>query len=263
MSDAGPVGERDQLNSLSPLSSFFAALQFLTIAPALIRRPFTAREMGRSVGYYPLVGILLGVILLGANYLLTYILPLQVRIVLILVLWVTLTGALHLDGFLDAFDGLFGGSSPEDRMRIMRDERIGAFALAGGVLLFMTKFSTLAVLPDMSMALLLAPTLGRWGMSLAIVAFPYAREQGLGRDIKEHATWRQAVISTVITLVIVWIAGQQIGLISFIVAAIALWIGASFTMRRIPGLTGDIYGGINEIIEVVVLLTLIVGQSLT
>ena len=245
------------------LKGILLALQFLTKITLKRDMAATPQEVGQSGVWFPVVGMVLGLMLVVLNMLLSPWLPnIIVNIILILSL-IAFSGALHLDGFLDSCDGLFGGTSPEGRMQIMRDERIGAFALAGGVLLLLTKFSALAVLPDMSMALLLAPTLGRWGMSLAIVAFPYAREQGLGRDIKEHATWRQAAIATVITLVIMWIAGQLIGIISFVVAALVFWIGASFTMRRIPGLTGDIYGALNEIIEVVVLLTLIVGQSLT
>ena len=92
--------------------------------------------------------------------------------------WVLVTGALHLDGFLDSCDGLFGGHTPEARLRIMRDERAGAFAVIGGILLMLLKYAALAGNPHRIAALILAPVVGRWGMAVAVVAFPYGRPRG-------------------------------------------------------------------------------------
>ena len=142
-----------------------AALQFLTIVPPIVRRPFTADEMGRAVGFFPLVGALLGGALAALDWGLIQVLPQEVAAALILAAWVYATGALHLDGFLDACDGLFGGHTPEARLHIMRDERIGAFAMAGGGLLLIVKYAVLAHSPDRLILLLLAPTLARWTMA--------------------------------------------------------------------------------------------------
>jgi adenosylcobinamide-GDP ribazoletransferase len=247
----------------SPLTALLTAVQFLLISPAFIKRPFSARELGAAVGFYPLVGLTLGGLLLAADYLLAFFLPPLVRLALILALWVILTGALHLDGFLDACDGLLGGFTPESRLEIMRDERVGAFALAGGVLLLLVKFSALTAAIPIAPVLLLAPVLGRWGMALALVAFPYARPQGLGKAVKDNATWRQAVIATgfalLISLAIAWWWGDWRVLLAWIAAGLVVWVGAKYTLRRIPGLTGDIYGALNEIIEVTVLLVLAVN----
>lgn len=241
---------------LSSFRGLLAAVQFLAVSPPLIRRPFTPPELGQAVGFFPLVGLLLGTLLVGANYLLSFTFPSYVRTALVLTLWVVLTGALHLDGFLDACDGLLGGTTPESRLQIMRDERVGAFALAGGILLLMLKFTALSAMTDLTTPLLLAPTLGRWGMALAVVAFPYARAQGLGRAMKDHASWKQATLGTGFALFTAWFAAHWLGLIAVAVAAATLWGGVRFALRRIPGLTGDIYGALGEIIEVVVLLAL-------
>ena len=149
MSDGPPPPEK----SPSTLTAFLTAVQFLLISPAFIKRPFTARELGAAVGFYPLVGLILGGLLLAADYLLGLFMPPLVRIALLLALWVILTGALHLDGFLDACDGLLGGFTPESRLEIMRDERVGAFALAGGVLLLLVKFSALSAVRPLAPAL--------------------------------------------------------------------------------------------------------------
>lgn len=243
---------------MTSLVAFVAAIQFLTISPAIIRRSFTPRELGRAVGFFPLVGLLLGGILAGFQYIGSRILPAPVTTAMILALWVILSGALHLDGFLDACDGIFGGSTPAKRLEIMRDERIGAFALAGGVLLLLTKFTSLNAQSNPTLALLLAPTLSRWVMTLAIFSFPYARPQGLGRDIKDHTSWRQLTLGAMIALPVSWFTYQWTGVIILLSVSIIIWLGGNLVLRRIPGLTGDIYGAFNELAETFVLLGLVI-----
>ena len=244
----------------SPVTAFLTAVQFLLVSPAFIKRPFTAQELGAAVGFYPLVGLILGGILLAADYGLSFFMPPLVRAALVLALWVILTGALHLDGFLDACDGLFGGYTPEARLEIMRDERVGAFALAGGALLLLLKFSTLSAIPPIAPALLLAPVLGRWGMTFALVVFPYARLEGLGRAVKDNAGQQQLILATAIalltSLVVAWWWADWRALLAFAAAILTAWVGVKYTLSRIPGLTGDIYGALNEIIEVAVLLVM-------
>jgi adenosylcobinamide-GDP ribazoletransferase len=240
--------------SARPWNALLAAFQFLTILPPLVRRSFTPRELGAAVGWFPLVGVVLGLLLAVGDGLFTLVFPPPARSALILTLWVLLTAALHLDGFLDTCDGLLGGWTPAKRLEIMRDERVGAYALAGGVLLLLLKFSGLLSLPHRWEALILAPTLGRWGMSLAIVAFPNARKEGLGLSIKSHAGWLELILASLITLPVTWMIASWTGLVLFGVAALTVGLGAYFTLKRIPGLTGDIYGALNEIVEVVVFL---------
>ena len=244
------------------MNSFLAALQFLLLTPAFIRRTFTPQEMGKAVGFYPLVGLLLGAILAIVDILLGFIFPIQVRSALILALWVVLTGGLHLDGFLDACDGLLGGSTPERRMEIMRDERVGAFALAGGVLLLLIFFASLNV--SMSArwaALLLAPLLGRWAISLALVMYPYARPSGLGRDIKDHAGRTELMLATLTSaaaaLLAAIVAHSLAPVLALIVAFGVFWLSARFILQRIPGMTGDTYGAIDMLVEAGVLLAFV------
>jgi adenosylcobinamide-GDP ribazoletransferase len=119
------------------------------------------------------------------------------------------------------------------------------------------KFSALNSLPLHWEALVMAATLGRWGMSLAVVAFPYARSQGLGRSMKDHAGWLHVGISTLVTLVVVWVAGGLAGLAMMALAGVVMYSGARFTLSRIHGLTGDVYGALNETIELTVLLGMV------
>ena len=236
------------------MNALLTAFQFLTTLPLPARQP-TLIDLGRAVGWFPLVGILLGAFLAGSNWLLAHFLPPGPSAAILLILWLLASGAIHFDGFLDTCDGLFGGKTPEQRLTIMRDHRVGAFAVAGGGLLLLLKYSALTAASSRTLPLLLAPMLGRWAMSLAIVLFPYARPQGLGRAMKDHAHWPQALLATVVTLLAAWFLGRSLGLLALGVALIALLLTAAFIQTRIPGLTGDSYGAINELVEALILIT--------
>jgi adenosylcobinamide-GDP ribazoletransferase len=241
--------------------SLIAAFQFLTITPPIVRRAFTSSELGRAVGWFPVVGLALGGIFYGLDSALRAIFPPPVAAVLILAASLLLTRALHFDGFLDICDGLFGGFTPERRLEIMRDSRVGAFGVAGGGLLLLAKYAALISLSDRS-GLWLAPLMGRWVLALGIYLFPYAREKGLGRDMKDNVHWMQLILATVITLASAWLLASWTGLIALALAALTLWLGATFILRRVPGLTGDAYGALNEMVELVVLLFFTTGISL-
>ncbi|MDP2948873.1 MAG: adenosylcobinamide-GDP ribazoletransferase [Chloroflexota bacterium] len=241
----------------APGTRFLAALQFLTVAPPLVRRPFTPEEMGGAVGYFALVGLLLGGLLAGLNWLLRMALPVSVASALVLAAWLALTGALHFDGFLDTCDALPNGRSPGERLRILRDVHVGSFAVAGGVLLLLVKYAALVNVPSQPIALVMAPALGRWAMALAVVAFPYGRPEGLGRAMKDHAGWREGLLATAFALAVAWPVARWAGLVAAAVALAVGWGVARFALARLPGLTGDIYGAICELVEAAVLITLV------
>ncbi|MEW5828008.1 MAG: adenosylcobinamide-GDP ribazoletransferase [Chloroflexota bacterium] len=233
--------------------SLLAAFQFLTISPAIVRRMFTPQEMGRAVGWFPLVGLALGGVFYGLARGLAFVFPPTVTAVFVLAAWLLLTRALHFDGFLDTCDGLFGGFTPERRLEIMRDSRVGAFGVAGGGLLLLAKYAALVSLPHLS-GLWLAPVIGRWVLAMAVFACPYAREKGLGRDMKDRTRWPQVVLATALAVSVSWLAAGWTGLLALALAGIVLWLGAAFILRRIPGLTGDSYGALCELTELAVLL---------
>ena len=236
------------------MASLFAAFQFLTVFPTVIRRRFTPGEMGRAVGFFPLVGLVLGGALFGLDSGLRLFLPPYLSAVLVVAAWLTLTRALHFDGFLDIFDGLFGGFTPERRLEIMHDSRVGAFGVAAGALLIFAKLFAIIGLMNRPGAFLLAPVLARWAMGTAIFAFPYAREHGLGRDMKDKTGWSQILFATFLSLAAAWFAGSWFGLLVLVLSAILLFIMARYVLTLIPGLTGDCYGAICELTELFVLI---------
>lgn len=237
--------------SLLPIA---AAWQFLTILPPLVRRPFVEDEMSRSTAFFPLIGVLAGAILAAADAGMSRSVPPNLSAAILLAIWVVLTGALHLDGFLDACDGLFGGRSPSERLRILKDERVGAFALAGGVLLLLIKYATIAAIQRRGPALIAAATLGRWAMIGALWIFPYVRDDGLGRSLKQGIGPSQVVLASAIASLAVVASTGRFGWKLVAVSIVAGGFVAQIARKRIGGLTGDILGAICEVVEAATLV---------
>ncbi|HVF25787.1 MAG TPA: adenosylcobinamide-GDP ribazoletransferase [Anaerolineales bacterium] len=236
------------------MTSIIAAFQFLTISPTLIKRIFTSQEMGRAVGWFPLVGVVLGILLYGINHVAQLIFPVSVSAAITLFAWVIFTRAFHLDGFMDTCDGLFGGFSAERRLEIMKDSRMGAFGVAGGVLVLLTEYSALSASTNLFVALMLATTLGRWSSPLVIYWFPYAREDGLGIEMKRNVGWREVLLATSITSITAWLVYGWLGFLFMVAAATIGFLVALYAMHLLPGLTGDIYGTVTTLIEMLTLI---------
>ena len=204
----------------------------------------------------------------------------------LVVLMIVVTRGLHIDGLMDVCDGLFGGSTPERRLEIMRDSRVGAFAVAGAGGVLLLKYGALVSLLSMGsaggppgspgwfsygsmvgsphegpfggllgkeMALLLFPMISRWTMVAALAAFPYARSQGMGSPFHQGNVWPATILAAVVAgLAAVLIGG--IGGAGILVGAtvMALVLGKAM-FKMLGGLTGDTYGAINELVEVAAL----------
>ena len=183
---------------------FLAALSFLTIIPWPRWRGASPEEVGRSIGYFPVVGIIIGLSLAGLSWLLSQILPSFVARALLIVYLVVISGALHLDGFIDTCDGIAGHRTVEERWWIMHDSRSGAFGIVGAFLLLLVKYVSLISVPDSLLlaTLVLMPVVSRWAMVYAVFAHPYARPTGLGKAFKQGANWPNFTIATVITLAV-------------------------------------------------------------
>lgn len=233
---------------------FLAAVQFLTVIP--LRRDVTPKELGRSLVYFPVVGLGIGAILFGLDSLFALFLPVALGSALLIVALVLLTGANHLDGFIDTCDGMVAGRSPHERLAIMRDSRVGGFGVVGVFCLLLVKYVSLLFLPGAwrLAALLLMPTLGRWAMVYAITAFPSARTEGLGQAFKEQAKWWQLVIATLIAIALSVALMKLLGLALMAAIWLTIIIAAAYLRKKLGGLNGDTYGAINEVIEVFVLI---------
>jgi adenosylcobinamide-GDP ribazoletransferase len=240
------------------VSAFLIALQFLTRLPISLPGMPTSAACGRSLLYYPLVGLLLGAVLLLAQWALQGTAPV-LQAALLLILWVGLTGGLHLDGLADSADAWAGGFGDRERtLSIMQDPRSGPIAVVVLVLLLLLKFSALLTLiqADQPLALLLAPWIARGLLPLLFLSTPYVRPGGLGALLATHLPRRELPW---------WLAGHILLLILFscwggllaLLAALLLFVGLRRLMcQRLGGTTGDTAGALVELTEAAVLLLL-------
>lgn len=234
---------------------FLTALRFLTIIP-LPGRKISPREVGRSLAYFPAVGAIIGLILLGLNWVLGLLLPQALVNILLVVSLAIVSGGLHLDGFVDTCDGMVGHKTVRQRWRVMKDSRAGAFGIIGVCLLLLVKYVSLNSVPAdwLVLTLLLMPALSRWAMVYAVFAYPYAKPSGLGKVFKQEASLSVFLVATVIALAIAVIPAQLFGLVIMLGVWIIVTAIAFYFKGRFGGLTGDTYGAINEIAEVLVLI---------
>lgn len=226
---------------------------------------------GRAFAWYPFVGLLIGLLLTGAAWVLGRSgLGPGVQAGLLLLLWVLVTGGLHLDGVMDSCDALFAPVDVERRLLILKDVHPGAFGVIGLVLLLGLKWALLAdLLPRAGgWALLLAPVWGRWMLVWAAARFPYARSGGglgsrMSAGLSARELWIAGGFALVCQAVALLMHPQQAVLLAAPLAGLLL---ARWAAGRLGGgLTGDLYGFLCENVEVLVLLAgaLLVGaQSL-
>lgn len=243
--------------------SFWSVLQFLTTIPPPVHVCYGPEKLGKSVMFFPLVGLVLGLLLVGLDRLLGLLLPSMVSSALVVVALVALTGALHLDGLIDTCDGFAVTGSRQQRLDAMRDSRVGGFGVIGGSSLIVLKFASLAALTGWvrGAGLLLMPVLSRWAMVYAITGFRPARSEGSGWAAKQASGGTGFAVATTIALAMsvlvlsYWGVALMAVLLGFCLAA-CRYLQSSF-----GGLTGDSYGAVNEAVEVAVLLLVLVAQQ--
>ncbi|MCG8429504.1 MAG: adenosylcobinamide-GDP ribazoletransferase [Chromatiales bacterium] len=242
------------------LQPFFLALRFLTRVPAPVNaQSFSDQALqGRAVLFYPLVGVVIGLLLAGLTNLLGDSSAL-LQAALLLTFWVWLTGALHLDGLADLADAWVGGyGSAERTLEIMKDSRSGPIAVVTLVLLLLVKFTALTVLIEQGSwpLLLLAPLLGRTALVALFLSLPYLRTDGMGRSQTDYLPHQPAKLVVVASGVVsLLLAGwSAIGLLLLVAVLFLLFRRA--LLERIGGFTGDVAGAICELTEAVTLVAL-------
>ncbi|KKM04610.1 hypothetical protein LCGC14_1762480 [marine sediment metagenome] len=240
------------------LKSLFIALQFLTIIPLPPSARLEERDIAQSMSFFPLVGMIIGGFLILINLITSRYLSPFIANALVLIGWVGITGAFHLDGFADTVDGLCGGKNKEQILRIMKDSFIGAKGAIALILLLLLKFTLLVGLTNdyKNYALLFTPIAGRWSMVAGIHLSSYARKEGLAKAFFSHKTGKEIFWATLITFCLGLILFR---IEFFYIIGIALAINLLLIIyfkKRIGGLTGDNLGALNEIIEVITLFSI-------
>lgn len=268
------------------LESFFIGLQFLTRISIVRQTVWTEENFGKSVKFFPAIGAVLGLCYAAVIIIFTLITERSTSVqilmtsakfpmieaAIILMTMTFLTGAIHCDGFMDTFDGLFSGRDREKMLEIMKDSRVGAFGVVSFVMLSMFEFAILTELSKISIltltaAIYSAPIIARLMMVITIGGFPYARPEGMGKAFSQYTTNSTVIFAVLETLIL--LLPLMIFSTEFINSVIlALLLSLSFTMyfgkfavKKIGGVTGDIYGAVTTISESIVLLIFLIGTA--
>ncbi|MFS0837037.1 adenosylcobinamide-GDP ribazoletransferase [Paenibacillus sp. 1P03SA] len=265
------------------LLGLVTAIQFLTRLPLPVRIEWTPAVLRRSLAFYPVVGLILGLILAGSGWMLEKALPPMPAAALLLCLWIGLTGALHLDGLMDTADGLLSHRSRERMLEIMKDSRVGAMGVIVCAAVVLLKWSVMVPLLtggvlSGSWVLVLVPVWSRTFMAAAVALWPYARSGGGLGGFFEGEKKPFALLGTGIAFLLSAVAGAYFRasggelplkpslhalegagplLWGFMLLAVTFALGgilAAWMAKKLGGLTGDTYGALNELLEVLLLL---------
>jgi len=235
---------------------YIIAMQFLTIIPL----PFSIRwrkdDPGRSLAAFPLAGLTLGALLAGLNFLLAPLLTRPLTDLLLITALAAVTGALHMDGLADVCDATAARGDRERFLAIMKDSNVGAAGALAMALDVLLKWQALSAVPDELKwkALLFFPAVARYCQVQTVVKARNARGGGLGAAMAAGAGTGCLLVAALVTLASGWLLFQLRGIVVLAVAMAASWLVRLWFNRKIGGITGDVIGCVNELMEILALI---------
>lgn len=237
---------------------YIITLQFLTIIPLPFSFEWKKDDLGRSTALFPLAGLTIGALLAALNWLMSPYLSRPLADALLIVALTAVTGALHMDGLADVCDGIAARGSKERFMEIMKDSRVGAVGAVAIALGLLLKWQALVAVPEAFkwQALLLFPLIARFCQVQTIVFGRSARQDGLGSTIVIGAGKMQLIIAFGLTLAAAWLLMGIHGPMLLAAAMLISGIIRRWFHTKIGGITGDVIGCINELVEIAVLILL-------
>jgi len=217
------------------------------------------------MAFFPLVGLVIGLILAAGYLLLSFLLPKAFVLWLTIGLLALLTRGLHLDGLADTMDGLASGGSKERILEVMRDSRIGAFGVISLIFLIGGKYLALDQISDVVLpyALILMVVMGRNSMVWVCFRSPYARPgEGLAKPFTEYLGYRETALSLAMAFGIALLAMGIKGILVFLGVGLFSLGYRFFFIKKLGGVTGDVLGGANELSELLSLILLVILEPI-
>lgn len=235
-------------------NAFRMALGFLTILPVPQRKEWSDRDFGWSAVFYPLTGALIGLGAAAALRLFSGAFPGPIAAFLTLIVWILLSGGLHWDGLADCFDGFGCSASPERRLEIMKDSRLGTYGALGIICALILKWLCIWQLPDNKFLIFFALTAAsaRWAM-LTLLSKPLANPKGMAAMLKQNCPKRVWLYALPVPLLLALLYGP-LGFLYLLIALCSTLLLAWIAERKIGGINGDVLGCSIELGEIVLLL---------
>nr|WP_281283502.1 adenosylcobinamide-GDP ribazoletransferase [Thiospirochaeta perfilievii] len=243
------------------------AFRFMTVIPIPWKEGEDLDRVARSISLIPLVGLVIGLTISGIFTLSTNIFSNLFTSGLMTIWWIFITGGLHLDGLSDSSDGLFGGTTVEKRLEIMKDSRTGVFGVLTLICFILLKLLTINELIINSRVsiipiLISIPIISRWCVVFSIFSFKSAKEGGLGVFFKKFIRVKDLILSLILTVGIIFYFTGLLGVLVTLLSTLITFLLSLFYIKKLGGLTGDLYGAINEIIELISMLQFLILSAL-
>ena len=254
---------------MNELRAIAAAFTFMTRFPLGRLASHNETDLRRSAAYFPLVGVAVGGLGAAVYTIGNAMWPASVSVLLSMIATVLATGAFHEDALADTLDGFGGGRTAERVLEIMKDSRVGSYALVGVSLVLATKFAALSAIAasgpsQVARALIAAHVLGRWSSVPLMMKYSYVRpattnqRPSAGGPFFEKLTIARALTATAIAAAAVIGALGSVGALGASIPATCLLIAAGmWFQRRIGGITGDTLGAANQLVELSAYLSIL------
>jgi adenosylcobinamide-GDP ribazoletransferase len=243
------------------IQDFLVALVFLTRLPIILGFSFELNALRSAARCFPLIGIIIGG-LSGTVFMMSYAvgLPSLLSAFLAIAAQILLTGALHEDAIGDVADGFGGGANPEQKMEIMRDSRIGTYAVLALIFAIGIKVTALSSLTTPLSAFAVLVSSGAVSRSLMVWAMylmPSARNDGLGHSAGRPAILVALVATFISVLITIVTLGNLVGAVALLFAIMSAALMGLIAFRQIGGQTGDVLGAIQQIAEIAFIISCI------
>ncbi|MGL6063589.1 MAG: adenosylcobinamide-GDP ribazoletransferase [Fusobacteriaceae bacterium] len=238
--------------------------KFMTRLPIYDKGEFNSEELGKSMKFFPIVGIIIGIIMYSIQSLLSLYINSSILIsILVVITYVVLTGGLHLDGLSDTFDGIFSYRSKQKMLEIMKDSRIGANGAIAITLYFITNIILLSELETievpMGAFILIYPVIGRMCSVVNCATAQYAKSSGMAKSFVDSTNINDLLISLVITVGYAYFILNYFDLtLNYLllipIIGILGYYFARLMTKKIGGITGDTLGAVVELSQIITLL---------
>jgi adenosylcobinamide-GDP ribazoletransferase len=242
------------------LEYFFAALRFFTRLPVPAWVGHSAEQLNGAARYFPLVGILVGVIGATVTWAASLLLPLSLAIIAGMAATLLATGAFHEDGFADAVDGFGGGWEKEQVLAIMKDSRVGSYGAIGVALLLLAKWNALLELSEEALlaAIVAGHAVSRFASTSLIYSLEYVRDEGKSKPLANRMGIGELLTASIFGLLPCLLLPYWETLLALLLVAVVTWLAGRYFLRRIGGYTGDCLGAAQQVAELAFYVGLLV-----
>jgi adenosylcobinamide-GDP ribazoletransferase len=258
---------------------FLLAFQFLTIFPVGKIENMSEKDVGGSSVFFPAVGAVQGALTVLSAAICLKVFPAELANGIVILVTVIINGGLHLDGLADTFDAIASRKDREKKLEIMKDSSIGPFGVMAIVITLLLKYTALNVLYSVPvrdtyyLSLFLMPVFSRWIMVPAIFHARSARQDGLGKMFIGNTGIKELTGATVFLLMSLGatlvfsnkVLNSPFQISAFIPGLPLLYIfcviAVRFSNRNFGGMTGDTFGAVSEISEILFFMSVILWSQ--